>query len=57
MSERNQQIAVWLALPLGGLLLMVGVLSIWGAAYVIAPIVLVLAVVVVFVMMTRRKEG
>lgn len=57
MSERNQQIAVWLALPLGGLLLMVGVLSIWGAAYVIAPIALVLAVVVVFVMMTRRKEG
>ena len=56
MDERQKQVAVWLALPLVGLLLMVAVLGAWGGVYIIAPIALLLGVAVVVYMVTSRRS-
>jgi ABC-type microcin C transport system permease subunit YejE len=53
MNEGQKNIAVWVSLPLIGLLLLVAIF----AAYVVAPIALILALIVVFVFLSGRKRG
>jgi hypothetical protein len=57
MDERQKNVAVWVSLPLVGLLLLVIVFAAYGAVYVMAPIALIVALVVLFVFISGRKRG
>ena len=57
MDQGKQQIALWLALPIVGLLLMLSILFAQGAVFITAPLALIIGVVVLIVFLRGRKRG